>query len=169
MASHHSADVVVIGAGIAGSLAAYVLAEKGVSMLLLESGPPITRDKAVQLFRESAYKGDFTEPFPARPWAPQPKFTPEDNQYLTQKGPDPYRAQYLRGIGGTTWHWAGQAFRLLPNDMQLYSHYSVGRDWPINYADLEPFYTQAEYLMGVSGDDDLDSPRSHPYPLPSIP
>lgn len=169
MSSHHSADVVIIGAGIAGSLAAYVLAEKGVSVLMLESGPPIARDHAVKLFRQSPYKGDFTEPFPDKPWAPQPKFMPEDNQYLVQKGPDPYRAQYLRGVGGTTWHWAGQAFRLLPNDMQLFSLYGVGRDWPISYADLEPYYTQAEYLMGVSGDDDLDSPRSQPYPLPGIP
>ncbi|MGB9097377.1 GMC family oxidoreductase [Erwinia sp.] len=169
MAENVSADVVVIGAGIAGSLAALKMVKAGVSVLMLESGPEIKRDQAVEYFRNSPFKGDFTEPYPPEPWAPQPKFIPEDNNYLIQKGPDPYRAQYLRGTGGTTWHWAGQAFRLLPNDFRLNTLYGVGRDWPMSYEDLEPYYCDAEAQMGVSGDDDLDSPRSRPYPLPGIP
>ncbi|WP_067703957.1 MULTISPECIES: GMC family oxidoreductase [unclassified Erwinia] len=169
MAESLSADVVVIGAGIAGSLAALKMVKAGASVLMLESGPEIKRDQAVEYFRNSPFKGDFTEPYPPEPWAPQPKFIPVDNEYLIQKGPDPYRAQYLRGIGGTTWHWAGQAFRLLPNDMRLHSLYGVGRDWPISYQQLEPWYCEAEYQMGVSGDADLSSPRSRPYPLPGIP
>lgn len=169
MSESLSADVVVIGAGIAGSLAALKMVKAGATVLMLESGPEIKRDLAVEAFRNSPFKGDFTEPFPAQPWAPQPKFIPDDNNYLIQKGPDPYRAQYLRGTGGTTWHWAGQAFRLLPNDMRIRSLYGVGRDWPISYEELEPCYIDAEYQMGVSGDSDLDSPRSRPYPLPGIP
>lgn len=169
MSNALSADVVVIGAGIAGALAALRMAEAGASVLILESGPEIKRDQAVEYFRNSPFKGDFTEPYPAQPWAPQPKFVPRDNNYLIQKGPDPYLAQYLRGTGGTTWHWAGQAFRLLPNDMQIHTLYGVGRDWPICYQQLEPYYNLAEYEMGVSGESDLDSPRSRPYPLPGIP
>ncbi|CAI0804308.1 GMC family oxidoreductase [Serratia quinivorans] len=169
MSDSLNADVVVIGAGIAGSLAALKMVQAGASVLMLESGPEIKRDKAVELFRNSPFKGDFTEPFPPEPWAPQPKFIPTDNNYLIQKGPDPYRAQYLRGVGGTTWHWAGQAFRLLPNDMRMKTLYGVGRDWPIGYEQLEPYYCEAEYQMGVSGDSELDSPRSRPYPLPGIP
>ncbi len=164
-----SADVVVIGAGIAGSLAALKMVKAGASVLMLDSGPVIHRDEAVNYFRNSPFKGDFTEPYPAKPWAPQPKFIPHDNNYLIQKGPDPYLAQYLRGVGGTTWHWAGQAFRLLPNDMKINTLYGVGRDWPIGYQDLEHYYADAEAQMGVSGDDDLGSPRSGPYPLPGIP
>ena len=169
MADALNADVVVIGAGIAGSLAALKMVKAGVSVLMLDSGPVIKRDEAVELFRQSPLKGDFTEPYPPKPWAPQPKFQPKDNNYLIQKGPDLYAAQYLRGVGGTTWHWAGQAFRLLPNDMKIKTLYGIGRDWPISYEDLEPYYTEAEIQMGVSGDDALDSPRSHPYPLPGIP
>jgi len=169
MAESLNADVIVIGAGIAGSLAALKMAKAGVSVLMLDSGPVIKRDEAVELFRQTPLKGDFTEPYPARAWAPQPKFQPKDNNYLIQKGPDVYAAQYLRGVGGTTWHWAGQAFRLLPNDMRIQTLYGVGRDWPIGYQDLERYYYQAEVEMGVSGESELDSPRAQPYPLPGIP
>src|SRR5690606_16389862 len=46
-----------------------------------------------------------------------------------------------------------------------------GVDWPITYADLEPFYLQAEHALGVSGDSaqDLGSPRSGSFSLPPIP
>jgi glucose dehydrogenase len=166
--SNLSADVIVIGGGIAGGLAAHKLASAGADVLVLESGPELHRGQIVERFRNSAYKGDFMDPYPAAEWAPQPKFQPKDNNYLIQKGPDPYRGMYLRGTGGTTWHWAGQAFRLLPNDFRLRSLYDQGRDWPISYDDLEPFYTEAEYQMGVSGEEDLGCPRSRPYPMPGV-
>lgn len=166
--STQSADVVVIGAGIAGSLAALKMRKAGADVLILESGPPLFRDTIVENFRNSPFKGDFMDPYPPKPWAPQPKFTPADNGYLIQKGPDPYRAMYLRGTGGTTWHWAGQAFRLLPNDFKINSLYNVGRDWPISYNDIEPYYAEAERYIGVSGEYDEDSPRSGPYPMPPV-
>lgn len=169
MSDATSADIVVIGSGVAGALAALKMAKAGASVLILESGPELKRDEIVARFRDAAYKGNFMEPYPAAPWSPQPSFIPEDNNYLIQKGPSPYKAQYVRGTGGTTWHWAGQAFRLLPNDFKIQSLYGVGRDWPISYEDLERFYLEAEVQMGVSGDSDLDSPRTQPYPLPGIP
>lgn len=51
------------------------------------------------------------------------------------------------------------------------SSYGVGLDWPISYAELEPYYLRAEHEIGVCGDDtvDLGSPRSGPYPLPPMP
>jgi choline dehydrogenase-like flavoprotein len=61
--------------------------------------------------------------------------------------------------------------RFVPNDFRLRSLYGVGHDWPIDYDELEPWYVEAERQIGVAGDpqDDLDSPRSAPYPLPPIP
>lgn len=67
-------------------------------------------------------------------------------------------------MGGTTWHWAGCAWRYLPSDFELKTRYGQGRDWALTYDDLEPFYYQAEVMMGVCGPDpaveDLGSPAS---------
>jgi choline dehydrogenase-like flavoprotein len=162
-------DVLFIGAGIVGCLSALKMAKAGANVMMLDSGPPLHLGKIVENFRSSPLKGDFMDPYPAKPWAPQPKFSPVDNGYLIQKGPKPYTAMYLRGVGGTTWHWAAEIFRLMPNDMKIKTLYGVGRDWPISYAELEPYYYDAEVQIGVSGDTDLGSPRSKPYPMPAVP
>jgi choline dehydrogenase-like flavoprotein len=55
-----------------------------------------------------------------------------------------------------------------PSDFRLASLYGVGRDWPIGYDDLEPYYSAAEEIMSISGDDASAAafPRSAPYPQP---
>jgi choline dehydrogenase-like flavoprotein len=74
-------------------------------------------------------------------------------------------------VGGTTWHWNAVAWRFLPNDFKLKSRYGVGRDWPIDYDTLEPYYYQAEVELGVAGlnNIDLGSPRAHPFPMDPVP
>lgn len=81
----------------------------------------------------------------------------------------------LKLVGGTTWHWAAACWRYLPNDMKLNSLYGVGRDWPMEYSELEPYYARAEVALGVCGSDTQDQsghnggafpPRSTPYPMP---
>ena len=88
-----------------------------------------------------------------------------------QSGEHPYNVQYLRVVGGTTWHWAASTWRFLPSDFKLKSLYGVGRDWPIEYSDLEPWYQRAEEELGVwgPGDEELGSPRSKPYPMAPLP
>ena len=140
MAASLSADVIVIGSGICGSLAARSLAASGASVLMLEAGPRVDRGLLTAGFRGSARKSDFMSPYPYSPLAPHPDYAPKDNGYLIQKGPASYKAEYIRVVGGTTWHWAAQAWRLLPNDFRLKTAYGVGRDWPISYDDLEPYY-----------------------------
>jgi choline dehydrogenase-like flavoprotein len=58
---------------------------------------------------------------------------------------------------------------MLPNDFKTKSLYGYGEDWPITYADLEPYYCKAEEYLGVSGTDS-DNPfaprRSRKHPLP---
>ena len=73
--------------------------------------------------------------------------------YFIQDGPDPFGSTYERIVGGTTWHWLGSCPRLLPSDFQMKTLFGVGVDWPISYADLEPWYVKAEYAIGVAGDD----------------
>jgi choline dehydrogenase-like flavoprotein len=66
--------------------------------------------------------------------------------------------------GGSNCWWAGTP-RFMPNDFQLHSKYGVGRDWPITYNELEPYYQAAEEIMTISGPDDGSPyPRSRPYP-----
>ena len=171
MANSNSADIVVVGSGVAGGLVAHQMALAGASVILLEAGPRIPRWQIVENFRNSPAKSDFATPYPSTPYAPHPEYAPANN-YLIQKGDYPYNSQYVRLVGGTTWHWAAAAWRLLPSDFQLHKLYGVGRDWPYPYETLEPWYLAAEVQLGVSGPDttiDLGSPRSKPYPMSALP
>jgi choline dehydrogenase-like flavoprotein len=76
--------------------------------------------------------------------------------------------KFTIGLGGGTNCWWGMTPRMHPSDFELYSRYSVGRNWPISYADLEPYYVEAEKIMSISGDEGMEAmfPRSAPYPQP---
>lgn len=167
MAEVLSTDIVVVGSGVIGSLTARKLALAGHDVLMLEAGPRIDRDRMVQNFRRSPRKSDYIAPYPNSAIAPFPDYQPVDNGYLDQLGPYPYKPEYIRVVGGTTWHWAAQAWRLVPNDFRIKSAYDIGRDWPISYDDLEPYYHEAELLWGVSGPPEMAkySPRKAPFPM----
>ncbi|MFI4926220.1 MAG: GMC family oxidoreductase [Burkholderiales bacterium] len=168
MLDNASADYVIVGSGIVGSLVARTLARASASVLILEAGPRVTRDELVARFRNSPRRSDWMSPYPPAPWAPHPVYLPKDNGYLVQGGPYPYPAEYVRQVGGSTWHWAAQAWRNLPNDFRLRTLYGVGVDWPITYEDLEPFYQEAEEIMGVSGAPNNGAPRSKPFPMEPV-
>lgn len=71
-------------------------------------------------------------------------------------------------LGGGSNCWSACTPRMLPGDFQLKQRYGIGRDWPIQYADLEPYYCDAEALMQVSGEQELPPfPMSRPYPQPA--
>ncbi len=153
-------DAVVVGAGVAGSLIAKFLTRAGYRVLVLEAGPGNTAEFAgysehLQTFYASAGKGP-ESPWPAAATAPQPDTADlrtamgNTNQYFVQKGPQLYGSSYTRTQGGSTLHWLGVSLRMLPEDFELRKRYGVGRDWPIGYADLEPYYCKAEYELGVS-------------------
>ena len=183
-----SADVVVIGSGICGCLTAERLARTGFSVLVLEAGPRVTRAQLVLAYRSAARKGDWMAPYPPTRWAPHPTYQPHEgsgadpdkghnpgttsdaqgNGYLVQAGPYPYPAEYIRVVGGTTWHWAAQMWRYVPNDFRIRSLYRVGKDWPITYDDLEPWYYEAELKTGVSGAPNTGSPRTKPFPMQPV-
>ncbi|MDN5843292.1 MAG: GMC family oxidoreductase [Alcaligenaceae bacterium] len=168
MADSPSADFIVIGSGIIGSLTALQFAKAGASVIILEAGPRVTRDQIVYNFRNSTRRSDWMSPYPFSPWAPHPVYQPQDNGYLVQAGPYPYPAEYIRVVGGTTWHWAAHAWRNVPNDHQIRTLYGVGDDWPVSYDELEPFYQLAEEIMGVSGAPDTGSPRNKPFPMTPV-
>jgi choline dehydrogenase-like flavoprotein len=75
--------------------------------------------------------------------------------------------RFTVGFGGSSSCWWGVTPRLMPSDFRLRSLHGVGRDWPLSYDELEPFYCEAERMMSVSGpSDDPPAPRSQPYPQP---
>ncbi|HEU5454096.1 MAG TPA: GMC family oxidoreductase [Nocardioides sp.] len=165
--------VVIVGSGVAGALIAWKLASDGVDVTVLEAGPRIDRDAAVEVFRAASAKVP-ESPYPSTDHAPRPTVLDigvPGTGYFIQQGPDAFGSTYERIVGGTTWHWLGSTPRLLPSDFEMRSRFGVGADWPISYADLEPWYVAAEQAMGVAGDDSSDqgSPRSAGFPMPAVP
>ncbi len=70
------------------------------------------------------------------------------------------------GFGGSSNCWTAGTSRLMPVDFRMASEYGVGRDWPISYSDLEPYYDAAERMMSVSGPPTTMS--CSPAPLPFL-
>ncbi|MDQ2148476.1 GMC family oxidoreductase [Alcaligenaceae bacterium C4P045] len=172
------ADVVIVGSGVVGAMVADQLVSQGYSVLVLEAGLRIQRGQAVENWRNMPFENrvgsDFQGLYPQAANAPAPLYFPENN-YVGLSGPSgsSFKQGYLRTVGGTTWHWAASCWRHLPVDLKMKSAYGVGRDWPISYDELEPFYCQAEEEMGVAGPSDpaMQSPveRSRPYPMDMVP
>ena len=166
-------DVVVVGSGVAGALVGWQLARAGAAVTILEAGPTIDRDAAVEVFRAATAKVP-ESPYPNTAWAPRPSVLEigiPGTGYFVQDGPDTFGSTYERIVGGTTWHWLGSCPRLLPSDFTMKTLFGVGVDWPITYADLEPWYVKAEHAIGVAGDSNVDqgSPRSAGFPMPKVP
>ncbi|HXW27665.1 MAG TPA: GMC family oxidoreductase [Xanthobacteraceae bacterium] len=103
--------------------------------------------------------------------------------YLIQQGPLPFASTYERINGGTVRHWLGTSLRFLPSDFEMESRYRLQSkpglqgfaDWPLTYADLEPWYGKAEAEIGVSADAGdqqylgIEFPPDYAYPMPGIP
>ncbi|MGE0680177.1 MAG: GMC family oxidoreductase [Candidatus Binatia bacterium] len=169
MAESLNADVVIVGAGAVGGMVAYKLATAGVKTLLLEAGPRIDRNAALSRFWESKHKGP-NSPYENTPYAPHPEVDHFD-RYFINEGPDQFIGTYLRGVGGTTWHFTGFATRLRPSDLRMRTQFGIGADWPLSYEELEPWWEETEKEWGVAGFQGVDhgAPRRTPYPMPGVP
>ncbi len=156
----HDVDLCVIGSGPAGSILAYVCAQAGVDVLLLEAGPRLERDARYEMQQRHLITG-------LDPW---PKDARRD--VFTNGSPFDYplNANRVRAVGGTTLHWIGMTPRLRESDFRTQSLFGLGVDWPVDYATLEPYYCRAEQEMGVSGARGESDPwRSAPYPMEPFP
>src|ERR1700738_4775142 len=157
-------DVIIVGSGIAGALAAYKLAQSKVRVLILEAGgvpsESLGRYALVHSFIESPSKATDT-PFcgdnvlATQPDPRAPTLGTNYHDYPTGYTGDKYISYYERLVGGSTWHWQGIYVRMVPNDFHMKKLYGRGADWPIDYGDLEPWYVAAEREMGVAGDPEL--------------
>jgi choline dehydrogenase-like flavoprotein len=157
-------DVAIVGAGPVGAILARRLGAAGARVLVLEAGPAAGRTWAdyeanVEQYRAAGFKVP-NSPYYSPPDAPSPnvldirKLTPggppDDTGYFVQDGPLPFGTDYLRSQGGTMLHWLGTCLRMLPNDFESASRYGRGRDWPLDYEELRPWYDGAELELGVA-------------------
>ena len=158
-------DVVIVGSGVSGAIIAKELADAGFHVLVMEAGPAnalTVRDYERDLERfYAAVSKDNNAPYALSRNAPMPRSyetqkltpgVPDTRGYLVQHGPVEIDSTYTRVLGGTTRHWEGKALRMVPDDFAVHSRFGQGRDWPLDYEDLEPYYRRAEHELGVSGD-----------------
>lgn len=162
-------DFVIIGSGPAGGSVAKELATAGFDVVVLEQGPYL-REKD---FTHDELKFGFHS-FLTNDIRKQPQTFRTTAAETAKKD---LRLGYGRQVGGGSVHFNANYWRFLELDFRERSTWGAVpgaslADWPITYADLEPFYTKAEYDIGVSGlagANPFEGPRSRPYPLPPMP
>ncbi|MEC2074269.1 GMC family oxidoreductase [Alkalihalophilus marmarensis] len=155
-------DIVIVGSGVSGSILSKELASNGLKTLILEGGTGehfnyFNYIKNLDYFYSSPIKHP-NSPYPINPNFPQPNeidngLNKEEkaNTYFVQKGPLLHLSDYTKILGGTSLHWLGTTLRMLPDDFNTQTNYSIGIDWPLNYEDIIKYYRRAEAEVGVSG------------------
>jgi gluconate 2-dehydrogenase alpha chain len=179
-------DVVIIGLGAAGGVAALPMAQAGINVVGLEAGTWLTtRDFAPDELRNN---------FRDWPQAVQKAQHEVPTQRASATAPTLRAASHpmMNAVGGTTLHYWAQSWRLNPWDFKVVSEttrrYGASRipkgstieDWPFGLDELEPYYDKVEYEIGVSGQagnirgrvdrrgNIFEGPRARDYPMPPL-
>ena len=155
MSTNNHYDVIIIGTGAGGGTLAYKLAPSGKKILLLERGDYVPREKDNWSTRAVNLEG---------------KYNTKETWYDAGGGALHPHTNY--NVGGNTKFYGAALFRLREQDFnELRHHGGVSPAWPISYEELEPYYTQAEYLYqvhGNRGEDPTDPEASAPYRYPAV-
>lgn len=151
-----SPDVIILGSGMGGATLAAALAPTGRRILIVERGErlvdsPEARDP-VAIFGRGHFK-------PRETWRDARGAAFNPGNYAC--------------VGGNTKFYGAVLLRYREKDFRPLRHMQgTTPGWPISYADLEPYYSQAETLYrvrGALGDDPTEPPHSAPYPFPPVP
>ncbi len=151
---HH--DVIIIGTGAGGGTLAWALAATGKRILMIERGDYVPREPQNWSTQSVVLEGRYNN---AETWR-------DRNDQAFQAG-----THYF--VGGNTKFYGAALLRMRERDFGEVQHPGgISPAWPITYADLEPYYTQAERLYQVHGnraEDPTEPWSSAPYPHPAIP
>lgn len=147
-------DVCIVGSGAGGGMAAYMLANAGADVVLLEAGPEWYPDRDGTMFTwpyESPRRGAST---PERPFgefdACDGGWEIEGEPYTEAEGTR-FRWFRARMLGGRTNHWGRISLRFGPDDFRRGDLDGLSPSWPIGYDDLKPWYDEVDRLIGLFG------------------
>ncbi|MFY9574245.1 MAG: GMC family oxidoreductase [Blastocatellia bacterium] len=162
-------DFLIVGAGAAGGIIARELSVAGFRVVVLEQGPYMKEadfeHDEFKYMRQRAITNDYKR---------QPNTFRQSEKEKAKLQP---ALIYGRQVGGGTVHFTANYWRFHDIDFIERSRWGAitgtgFADWPITYAEMEPYYTKTEWELGVSGlaaSSPFDPPRSKPYPLPPLP
>jgi choline dehydrogenase-like flavoprotein len=150
-------DVLIIGSGHSGGMAAKILTEKGISCLMLNAGPvaDVRKDTELRQAYTLPFRG-FKQPgrlphilqsdeFDSNTWVDE-----KEVPYTYTPG-SPYNWVRVRLFGGRSLFWSRQSFRLSDYEFKAKSRDGFGEDWPISLADLGSYYARVEEIFRVLG------------------
>lgn len=160
---HQATDVLIIGAGALGGVAARRLSQAGLSVRILEQGHWPDR---------GAFRGaeDDWELTYRKQWSADPCVRQRPEDYPINSDDADITPLMFNGVGGGTIIYNGTWPRMLPSDFRTRSLDGIGDDWPVSYNDLKPFYDRSDLEFGVSGlGGDPFFPDEIEYPLPPLP
>jgi choline dehydrogenase-like flavoprotein len=158
-------DFVIVGSGAAGGVVAKELSTRGHSVVVLEAGPRLKPSEFEHDEFKYLMQGGITNNNPVT-W----RQTEQDEAQPNQGG-----VLAARLVGGSSVHFTANFWRF--HEIDFIERGKLGAipganlaDWPISYADLEPYYSKVDWQVGVSGaPGPFDPPRSRPFPLPPLP
>jgi choline dehydrogenase-like flavoprotein len=159
-------DVLIIGSGHSGGMAAKILTQKGISCLMLNAGPIVDARKDTEIrqaytlpFRGFKQPGRLPHVFQSNEFNANTWVDEKEVPY-TYAQDNPYNWVRVRLFGGRSLFWSRQSFRLSDYEFKSKSHDGFGDDWPIGLSDLSPYYSRVEEIFRVEG---------APYGLPQFP
>ena len=171
------ADVILVGFGGMGSIIAPLLVKAGLRVAALEAGPWYTACDFLPDELGASYYGR------ANMGA---KFRREIPRWRRQASEPTREATFSlgrmrNGVGGSILHYGCWLRRFHPHHFKPLSRVrerwgeqvlpagATLADWPVTYEELEPYYTDLEYRVGVAGDDrNPFIPRQKPFPMPPL-